>query len=214
MDITSIEGLLVVLLFIFPGAVGDIAMREFLNMLPPRSDFRQLTSALAWSLLALLTIEGVSSVSGSTFGSYLIQPAVEFGSNAETVGPVASRWVVFALVAAFLPWFVRWVLLRPVMALLEKMGLTFRTLQASSLDQVLKMAHEQSPGGVLPARITTEEFMVEGTIIWSTQGREEDAALILQKSSEDKSLTWVPARSMVSLELFDDPSRLSVAEEE
>lgn len=209
MDITSVEGLLVALLFVFPGALGDIAMRESLDMLQPKTAFRQLTSAVAWSLTALLALESLAAFGAGSFGQFLIDPVLSIGPSGEGVDVVASRWIVFAVVAALLPALTRRYLVQPLINRLEdSFEIQFRTLQRSSIDVALEKAHLQTPGGALPSRVTTPEGTVEGFVVWSTVGREEDAALILQKTEDDKSLVWVPARSIVALELFDKQERL------
>jgi len=207
-DITSVEGLLVVVLFVFPGALGDILMREFLRMLQPRSEFRQLTSAVGWSLSALLVVEAWEAIGQGSFGGFLISPVLRLGPTARGLSEVASHWLAFAVLAALLPLLLRKFLLTPAMQALTKHGQVFRTVQVSTIDRALDMAHVRTPKGSLPARVTTDSGTITGSVVWSTQGREEDAALILQKSNADKSLTWVPVRSVVFLELFDDPKRL------
>ncbi len=157
MPLSSTTGLLIALMVLVPGGIGDVLMRKLTRMPRPHSDFRQVLSAVVWSVAALVLVELINSAAtAAAFGDYLIVPAGDVGSSQAAVS-LAGRYLVFTAVAVTLP------------AAARGLGcfviehFTRRTLDEPTIDRLRRLM----PKGGKPwhyARIQLEDELVEGFV--------------------------------------------------
>lgn len=111
MPLSSVEGLLVSLLFVVPGGLG-LRVRRHLYSQPAASPFWEALSALGASLIALLTLEVAAGVIGATtrvhaeVGDSLVEPLLF--DLAEDTLPWTAYFLYFGL-AIILPTLGGWV---------------------------------------------------------------------------------------------------------
>ena len=111
MDLGSVIGIIVTLMLLVPGGIGDVWMRSLHRMPEPRSDFRQLLSAVTWSISALAVVElSAAAVTRKAMGSFILKEVPTISSSSD-VGSLAGRYAVLVLVSLALPSLARWLLL-------------------------------------------------------------------------------------------------------
>ena len=197
MDLGSVEGLLIALLLIAPGALGDQLMRVVTVMPQPRSDFGRLLAALSWSTFGLASVELVNAWStAGAFGDFLIVPITR-GLAESSLGALGSRYLVFVAVAALAPPLARWVLrLRHVESLIGG-----RTLSEPTLARLFRYRPDSLSDSPY-AEVVTEQGTFEGWVRWNSNESDEDAALILRDLCSN-SVTLIPVKQIVALTLKD-----------
>lgn len=189
MDFGSVEGVVITLLLLVPGGLGDVLMRSITGLGAPTSNFRQLLSAVAWSISGLGAVETVNSfISQGEFGGFLLEPITRISSGAQEA-ELAVRYLVYVSVVVVLPPLARAAARRAMRAASRA------TLAGPSFDRLIDYGPKTSEGHRF-AEIETERGAVSGWVLWSTRGEVEDAAVIL-RSHENQGVTWVPARSIV-----------------
>jgi Family of unknown function (DUF6338) len=213
MDIGSLEGALLFLILLLPGAIGYSLMQALTILPEQRSEGARFISAAAWSVAALALIEiAVSLIHSSPFGNYLIQPVADGAIRGNISGNVAIRYLVLVFVAILLPTAMRWLTRRRKVERLFK----GRTLVEPTLYRALQYApanrHLSSGRAVPYVRLRTEDTEVEGWLRWISYGTRDDASVII-RSRMDYSVTWVPIRTIRCL-TFVDLSNEEIARED
>jgi hypothetical protein len=115
MSLGSVEGLVVTLLFVLPGAVG-IGLRNYLWAGKPLSSFEEILLPLAYSTAALILLEIVTGALGLApslkwhLGSYLTNDLLnsEFTNSFRTDLSLWYRFLGFGTCAVALPSFLTW----------------------------------------------------------------------------------------------------------
>jgi hypothetical protein len=203
MDIGSLEGALLFLILLLPGAIGYSLMQAVTILPEQRSEGARIFSAAAWSVAALALIEiAASLINDSPFGNYLIQPVADGAILGSISGNVAIRYLVLVVVAILLPTGIRWLTRRRRVERLFK----GRTLVEPTLYRALQYApanrHLASGTAVPYVRLRTEEGEVEGWLRWISYGTRDDASVIV-RNRVDYSITWVPVRTIRCLTFVD-----------
>lgn len=128
MSLTSIEGILVALVFILPGAMG-LQLRSYLWSGTSGGSTENLISAIAFSTGGLLFVEFATAVAGwvsswsAHFGDFLLKDLVTSSNPIAAASPATwSRYLLFAIAVILLPSLLRWLRERPWIIAVKKTG--------------------------------------------------------------------------------------------
>lgn len=202
MDVGSVEAVLLALMLLVPGGVGDLVMRSVTNMPEPRSDFGRLLSAMSWSTASLAACEALWAIlRRGPFGTYLLDQVIAAESLTSITG-IAPRYLGYILVASVMPALVRWVARRRVV---EIVVFRRRTLLEPGLDRLFDKYKPAPPEGTKWgsfARVRVADAIVEGWVKWTLSGDTPEAGVILQNVETDSAI-WIPMAEVKRLELVD-----------
>lgn len=201
MDVGSVEAVILALLLLVPGGVGDLVMRSVTNMPEPRSDFGRVLSAVSWSTAALAICECLWAVlEWGPFGSYLLNRIIE-ANSLSAVTELAHRYLGYIAVAAILPGLVRWLARRQ----LVEQVFRGRTLLEPGMDRLFEKYLPPSPNPAWRqpyARVRLDGGLAEGWVKWSLSGDSPEAGIILQAVGTDGAI-WIPAGEVKGIEVVD-----------
>jgi len=175
MDLTSLEGLLIALLVIVPGAAGDALMRRVLDKPRPRSGFSELLRAVLWSGAALAVVEIGARTFGDDerFGNYLLSPVSKITEPLEAVD-LTGAYLVYLAVALLLPLVGTFVVDRLTRWFSD------RTPDAISFDELFEHYAPRTPEGYVFVVADLGDEEVDGWYLWRSTGDVDDRALILR----------------------------------
>jgi len=196
-DVTSIEGLLVALLVVIPGAAGDGLMRRVLNKPRPKTGFSEVLRAILWSGAALVIVEIAARLlrGGTEFGDFLLNRTSAV-SEAEAAVDLTGAYVVYFAVALCLP------ILGTLIVDRATRSFTDRTPDAIAFDELFERFAPRTVEGYVFAVADLGDDEVDGWFLWRSTGDVADRALLL-RDFESESVTLVPFESMRTLTLID-----------
>ncbi|CAN5494472.1 hypothetical protein BH23ACT6_BH23ACT6_27290 [soil metagenome] len=204
MQLGSVEGVVVMLVVLLPGGLGDALMRFVTKMPPPQDNWSQIIAAAAWSVSSLSLVELAYSAFRNNFGEFLIVPLTG-GDVASGVGAVAGwRYAAYVGVAIVFPSLARWGVRQPF---IEKLA-GGRTMAEHSIDRLLRYApplpeaYGPATGGYV--RILTDGGgPIEGWVQWASDSLEGEDAAYIVRDADSLGVTWVPLSSVRSLTYVD-----------
>lgn len=189
------------MLVIVPGWFSGMAMTWLTGLPRSHGTMEPVVGAITRSLLGLVALELVTWARGPEFGWFLLTPLLsgqilEFGAV-----EVVLRYILLLLVVVVVPTGLRWLGQRPFFE--RRLGQ--RTAREASLHRLCRY-HPASRYGAPLVRLVTIDGTVEGWLQWSSDGTEQDQAVIV-RAEGSHAVTWVPVSSVVHYTILDPDRR-------
>lgn len=199
----SVEGVLLTLLLVLPGATADLLMGVLLDKPRARSTSERLTASVLLSIGGLVVVEllhaGVTAT--ATAGDFLLRDLL---ADPPVLEVAAARYPIFFAATVAAPLMLRWVAgLKPV----EDRMPGGWTIDARSLDRARRVAPPTSEGDSRKVRCVMDDSastVVDGYLKWvPTIGHDPDPGYVLRDLASD-AIHWVPLRSVKSMTFLPD----------
>lgn len=214
MSVTSLEGVLVALFLVLPGAAAGSAMRYWTGYPQEAGPFEPVVKSVARSLCGLATVEIVNaSLTAGDFGDYLIATSVSARSLADVSGQTLANYTVFFVTTVSLAvalrrllmteWIERIVGKRTVVVPpLYKLRSFFPPEAGVDDGEGLRPTAGRHRAPRVRVVLKNEAEIVDGWLVWSSDGTEAHSALVVRDVGSH-SATLIPMENVSRVRVVD-----------